>query len=201
MPTAKPKTDRRAALLAAGLEAFEAKPYEEVSVGEIADAAGVAHGLLFHYFGTKRAFYQAVQKRLMREGMARMAGNQDADPTRWLKTELTLLISSIAEQRHAFLGTIWGDSDPDSLRIRNEFREFTVARIARAAGLDAPHPMLHTALCGWIGYCLEASAHWLTNRHISRTKLRALLAAELRSTLHNVAAIEPAAVPDPDVFD
>ena len=44
----------RAKLITVALEHFATRPYDEVTVGEIARAAGVAHGLLFHYFDSKR---------------------------------------------------------------------------------------------------------------------------------------------------
>jgi AcrR family transcriptional regulator len=36
---------------------------KDVAVGDIAKSAGVAHGLLFHYFGTKRGIYLAALRR------------------------------------------------------------------------------------------------------------------------------------------
>ena len=44
----------RERLLQAGYAFIAERPFDSVTVDEIADAAGVAHGLLFHYFGTKR---------------------------------------------------------------------------------------------------------------------------------------------------
>jgi len=46
---------RRSASLLAGR-----RPYDEVSIGEIAAAAGVSKGLLYHYFPTKKDFVPAA---------------------------------------------------------------------------------------------------------------------------------------------
>ena len=47
---------RREQLLAAGAELLGRRPYDEVSIEEIAAAAGVSKGLLYHYFPTKKDF-------------------------------------------------------------------------------------------------------------------------------------------------
>ncbi|MEJ0024684.1 MAG: TetR/AcrR family transcriptional regulator [Rhizomicrobium sp.] len=52
-----PTKDR---LFAAGKKLFASKPYDEVAIDDIANEAGVAHGLLFHYFKSKLDFYLYV---------------------------------------------------------------------------------------------------------------------------------------------
>ena len=51
---------RRSQLVEIGMELFAKRPYDEVSVEEIAAAAGVSRGLLYHYFPTKRDFLVEV---------------------------------------------------------------------------------------------------------------------------------------------
>src|SRR5436853_7646623 len=51
---------RRQQLVEVGMELFAKRPYDEVWVEEIAAAAGVSRGLLYHYFPTKRDFFVAV---------------------------------------------------------------------------------------------------------------------------------------------
>ena len=48
---------RNEAILQAGVAIFGSVPYDEVSVDDIAARAGVAHGLVFHYFQNKRGLY------------------------------------------------------------------------------------------------------------------------------------------------
>ena len=54
--------DRRAELLALGVEVFGKRPYDEVRIDEIAERAGVSRALMYHYFPDKRAFFAAVVK-------------------------------------------------------------------------------------------------------------------------------------------
>src|SRR6516225_12503449 len=52
----------RERLLQAGYAYFAKRPFDTVTVDEIADAAGVAHGLLFHYFGSKHGLYLEMMR-------------------------------------------------------------------------------------------------------------------------------------------
>jgi TetR/AcrR family transcriptional regulator, fatty acid metabolism regulator protein len=52
--------DRRRTILDAAVRAFAAKGYHACRVGDIAEEAGVAHGLLYHYFRSKEDVLEAV---------------------------------------------------------------------------------------------------------------------------------------------
>ncbi len=52
----------RERLLQAGYAFIAERPFDSVTVDEIADAAGVAHGLLFHYFGSKQGLYLEIMR-------------------------------------------------------------------------------------------------------------------------------------------
>ena len=52
--------ERREQLLDLALELFIHRTYEELSIDDIAQAAGISKGLLYHYFPSKRAFYVAA---------------------------------------------------------------------------------------------------------------------------------------------
>jgi AcrR family transcriptional regulator len=52
--------DRRRQILDAAVRVFAAQGYEASRVGDIAKEAGVAYGLVYHYFGSKEAVLEAV---------------------------------------------------------------------------------------------------------------------------------------------
>ncbi len=58
--------ERRAQILACARRLFSERSYAAVSTSEIASEAGVARGLLHHYFGTKRELYLEVVRTLVR---------------------------------------------------------------------------------------------------------------------------------------
>src|SRR5690242_13635836 len=66
MPTQRVRMSteaRREHLLDAGVDLLRHRPHDEVSIEEIAEAAGVSKGLLYHYFPTKREFIVAAIER------------------------------------------------------------------------------------------------------------------------------------------
>jgi TetR/AcrR family fatty acid metabolism transcriptional regulator len=52
--------DKRRQILAAAVRVFAGRGYEATRVGDIAKEAGVAYGLVYHYFGSKEAVLEAV---------------------------------------------------------------------------------------------------------------------------------------------
>jgi AcrR family transcriptional regulator len=53
----------RERLLEAGREAFEGRPYDEVTIAAVARAAGVSHQTLLNHFGSKEGLYVALVER------------------------------------------------------------------------------------------------------------------------------------------
>lgn len=51
--------EKRNAILQAGIAEFSRKAYSDASTDAITRQAGISKGLLFHYFGSKKAFYLA----------------------------------------------------------------------------------------------------------------------------------------------
>ena len=51
---------RRDQLLAIGSELFAQRPYDQVSIEEVAEIARISTGLLYRYFPSKRAFFVAI---------------------------------------------------------------------------------------------------------------------------------------------
>src|SRR5207237_3369389 len=52
--------DKRRQILSAAVRVFAAQGYEATRVGDVAKEAGVAYGLVYHYFGSKEAVLEAV---------------------------------------------------------------------------------------------------------------------------------------------
>ena len=57
--------ERREQILACAVELFGERPYAAVSTTELARRAGVARGLINHYFDTKRDLYLEVVRRMV----------------------------------------------------------------------------------------------------------------------------------------
>jgi TetR/AcrR family transcriptional regulator, repressor for neighboring sulfatase len=66
----------RSSLIAAATELFADRGPRAVSVREIAEAAGVNHGLVHHYFGSKDGLVTAVLDELSAGSLAEMASHE-----------------------------------------------------------------------------------------------------------------------------
>ena len=53
-------TDKRRVILDAAVRVFASKGYHTSRVGDIAEEAGIAHGLLYHYFASKEEVLQTI---------------------------------------------------------------------------------------------------------------------------------------------
>ena len=53
-------SDKRRVILDAAVRVFAAKGYHTCRVGDIAEEAGIAHGLLYHYFASKEEVLQTI---------------------------------------------------------------------------------------------------------------------------------------------
>lgn len=69
--------ERKAAILAAAHAAFAATPYADVSVPDVARAAGGSPAIVFHYFGSKEGLYAAVLAASL-DDLARRQAEADA---------------------------------------------------------------------------------------------------------------------------
>ena len=71
--------DKRRQLLDAAVRVFARKGFHASRVGDIAEEAGVAHGLLYHYFKSKDEVLQAVFRENWSLLVARIASVEETD--------------------------------------------------------------------------------------------------------------------------
>lgn len=70
--------DKKELILSAGMKEFSQKPYKEASTDSITKACGISKGLLFHYFGSKKAFYFFCLERAMEKLTAQAQSKEEA---------------------------------------------------------------------------------------------------------------------------
>jgi AcrR family transcriptional regulator len=181
--TTERATERRQQLLRAALEAFAEKDYDDVSVDEVAEAAGVSHGLIFQYFGTKKELYIATVEPLIEEFRARVAADLDLPPAERLRKSMRAYAETIAAhpQSYRFLmtrGIGFGD-------VREKIqaqRLAAVGRIAPQMGLDPERPDVRAGILGWLAYVDAAMLAWLESGEPEVEVLVELIAGALRGT-------------------
>lgn len=180
--------ERRAQLLALGLRLFGERSYDELSVDDIARAAGISKGLLYHYFPSKRDFYvetvrSAAQQLLDRTDPA------EIDEAEALLGGLEAYLSFAEEHASAFAALMRSGVgyDAEVAGVVEGTRVRFVERISARLGIADPDPTLRVALRGWLGFVEAASLEWLERRDVPRDQLRDLLARVLLATLMTAA--------------
>jgi TetR/AcrR family transcriptional regulator, fatty acid metabolism regulator protein len=78
LATAAARPDRRRLLLDAAIHVFARKGYHACRVGDIAKEAGVSHGLLYHYFGSKEEVLRTIFLETWGQMLAAVRGIQEA---------------------------------------------------------------------------------------------------------------------------
>jgi len=76
VPAASQEVKRRQ-ILDAAVRAFARKGYHACRVGEIADEAGVAYGLVYHYFGSKEEVLETIFRDTWTQMLARVREVQE----------------------------------------------------------------------------------------------------------------------------
>lgn len=185
---------RRAQLLALGLQAFSDRPYDEVSIDDIASAAGISKGLLYHYFPTKRDLYLAGLRATAADLIERTtaAAETNLAPVERIRAGLDAYFDHMSSHARPFLALMRGGigSDPEVALVLESVRAAFVDRlVARSEGTplaalvanDAPLVMI--AVRGWIGCVEAASLEWLARRAPARDAVRDLLVDVLLATM------------------
>jgi TetR/AcrR family transcriptional regulator, fatty acid metabolism regulator protein len=73
--------DKRRLILDAAVRVFARKGYHTSRVGDIAEEAGVAHGLLYHYFRSKEELLQTIFRETWRDVLDAVRNVQETDET------------------------------------------------------------------------------------------------------------------------
>ena len=203
MATAEaPTGSSRQTILRAARDLFSERGYAAVSTTEIAAEAGVARGLLNHYFGTKRGLYIEVVREMLRMRPAQEVPEyvDGATPHERLSMSIDRWLEMVSRNRESWLAAVGAEGlgrDPEIEAVLDEAREGATANIIEILGLgpaaDAP-PELHAVLRAYGGMAEAATREWLERDRLTREQLAAFLKAALPTLVGD--AYE--AIPDSD---
>jgi len=188
---------RRNEILSASRDLFGSRPYGQVSITAIAEAAGVSRALVTHYFGGKRELFLATLREYgAMEGLVprtdlglpveeMVAHNVDA----WLDfmaghRELVFAMTSVSSL----------DRDPEVSQVIDDLRDASVDQmlVNHFGTTDVPPP-IRLVLRGYTGLAQVGVADWLVSERATREQIRAMLTegllALIRHALPAVVAV------------
>jgi AcrR family transcriptional regulator len=193
---------RREQLIELGEELFASRPFDEISIDDIAGRAQISKGLLYHYFGSKRAFYLAVVRTGV-ESLREVTAVPESvpEPERTLRS-LNAYLAYVEAHAAGYLQLMGsgGGADPEVAAIIDVLRQEFSGRVLeglRRSGVRwgdpaAPPPLLRSAVRGWVGMVEGASLDWVAHRDMPREALATFLQGALARTVSAALADAPA---------
>ncbi len=191
---AQAKLTRRK-LLEAAVEHFSARHFDDVAASDITETAGVAQGLLFHYFENKRGIYlEALRDAANRLNAATTPPPSDGSPGKKFRQMLRAHLAYLSEHDRLALLLVLGGSggDPEAWQIFDESRWHTIEWTSELLELDITRPALRLMLRSCAGALDEATAYWLKNeRPFDADALVEVVVELLVTSLRCAAQLDP----------
>src|SRR3954453_2762216 len=176
---------RREQLVALGIEIFSERPFDEVSIDDIAAAADISKGLLYHYFPSKRDFYVAVIRSAADEMQALTEPDPELPPRERLAAALERYLEYVETHARGYATVLRAGigSDPAVADIVEEVRGAMVARLLdgppvtpaggppprRGRRGGGPRAVARgVGVGGWVAFVGAASLDWLEHRGLAR---------------------------------
>lgn len=184
---------RRQQLLERGAELFTSHPYDKLSMSKIAAEAGISKGLLYHYFPSKQAFFEATLSTWAEQLRERTEPDPALPPIEQLTSSLDAFLGLVEENAVAYRNLMHSATAPEIRELIDQVRRQTAERILAGLYSEEAPPKARTAVNGWLWFMDGACLDWIEHRDIPREALRDLLLGVLMGAL--LATGEPPEVP------
>jgi AcrR family transcriptional regulator len=175
--------ERRRRLLDLGARLFTEHAYDEISMSQIARAAGISKALLYHYFPSKRDYFVATLAGGAEELRARVEPDPDLPPAQALAGSVDAYLTWIEENAAAYEKLFRSaGAVPEVRELVDGVRAATADRIVEGLGAAA-NPRARTAVRGWLWFMDGACLDWIAHRDLERPDLQGLLLGTLAGAL------------------
>lgn len=176
--------ERRRQLLERGAELFTAHPYDELSMSKIAAEVGISKALLYHYFPSKRAYFEETLSVWAEQLRERTETDPALPPVEQLTRSLDAFLSLVEENADAYRNLIRSAAGVPEIRdLVEEVRRATAQRILDGLYPQGAPPKARTAVNGWLWFMDGACLNWIEHHDVERDELRDLLLGVLMGAL------------------
>jgi AcrR family transcriptional regulator len=183
----------REKVLAAARGLFETATYDDVKAADIANAAGVAHGLVFHHFGSKQRLYQEVLCQIGGEVLDLHVNDPGVPLGRRIRQSHAAHLAYLVEHRDLALNLVLHMPDAEAGPY-DDIRDRGHRALAANLGLDFDSPAVRLAVRLYATAADQLARDYLTEGHgLGADVLVEMLMAVL------AGALRAAQVADPDL--
>jgi AcrR family transcriptional regulator len=172
--------------MAAALELFSKRDAEDVSIDDVASAAGASRALVYHYFGGKQELYVAALRSAADQLESRLRPQLDGRPLEELAGGLGRYFDFVEEHAAGFAALLRGgpaNRAGEVGEIVDGVRRRLFWLILKQMHVAEAGPVLRTTLRSWIASVETAGLDWLEHRDIERPELERMLVEHMVALL------------------
>jgi AcrR family transcriptional regulator len=180
---------RREQILDCAVRLFGDRPYATVSTTEIAQAAGVARGLLNHYFGTKRDLYVAVVRRLVTVPEGVDAGAVRGSLRTRVERSVDWFLDTVSAHAKTFVAVTGAEgvgADPEIEQLLADADDAAARLVLQMVGLPADVPEHRAVIRAYAGLVKAAVREWVRGEMLDRGQVEMLLSRVLVTIVTDV---------------
>lgn len=177
--------ERRQQLIGVALELFSHRSPDDVSIDEIAAAAGISRPLVYHYFPGKQSLYEAALRRAADELAGLFEEPQDGPLGARLLRVMGRFFDFVDEHGPGFSALMRGGPAVGSSTTHamiDEVRQAAYDQILAHLGVAEPSPRLALVVRSWVSLAESTALIWLDGRLVPRAELELQL-------VHDFAAL------------
>ncbi|TCP47910.1 TetR family transcriptional regulator [Tamaricihabitans halophyticus] len=184
--------ERKQQIFTCAIRLFSEHPYVDVSTTDIARAAGVARGLINHYFGTKRELYLEVIRVMVTIPHSAMTQIPDGSLDERIDASVNWFLDTVSRHGKMWISAIGAEGfgqDQDVERILAEADDIAAERVLEAVGLtEAPRHRseIRAMIRAYGGMTKTAMREWLSHGILRRSDVHLLLTGTLRALVRDV---------------
>ncbi len=170
--------ERREQLITVALDLFSHRSPDEVSIDDIATAAGISRPLLYHYFPGKHSLYEAAVRRAADELAARFTESAQGPMSERLLRVMHRYFDFVEQHGPGFTALLRGGSAAGSSRsaaVIDEVRQAAYDQLLVHLRVPEPGPRLSLVLRSWVGLAETTALAWLEGRAVPRGELEVKL--------------------------
>ncbi|MET7638752.1 TetR/AcrR family transcriptional regulator [Streptomyces sp. NPDC005438] len=185
---------RRQQLIGVALELFSKRSPEEVSIDDIATAAGISRPLIYHYFPGKHSLYEAAVRAAADELASRFQGPLDGPLSFRLLVVMDRYFDFVTEHGPGFAALLRGGPAAGSGRttaVIEEVRGTAYTQFLRHLRVESPGPRLSLVLRSWVGLAETTALIWLDQGTVPRAELERQLVQDFWALAAVTATADP----------